>query len=213
MGDTQNTGSGGSLRAMSPRRMDALREVANIGAGHAATALSTLTATRIMIDVPTISIAAAGEILPLAVARGQMAVVVSMTISGGLAGSTALIFPYDDAAGLAALFLRRPVVEGEELSELAKSSLQEAANILVGAYLTALSEFLGMVLLPSPPSLVVVPVSGSADVGFATAPTDDVLFVETVFTLGSGNAGLHGFFFLVPDEGSLETIFRAVRVA
>lgn len=198
---------------LSPRRADALREVANIGAGHAATALSSMTGTRIMIDVPTINVAQAREILPLVMAGGNRAVVVAMTISGGLGGRTAIAFPYGDATMLAALFLRRAAPEDESLSELARSALREAGNILVGAYLTALSDVLGMVLMPSPPTLEIVPASEPDRLGLAADPGDDVLFVETIFTLDNAAAPLRGFFFLVPDEGSLETIFRAVRVA
>ena len=43
------------VRSLKPEQLDALREVANIGAGHAATALSTMTGQAIMINVPTIS--------------------------------------------------------------------------------------------------------------------------------------------------------------
>ena len=38
----------GMMRALSPARLDALKEVANIGAGHAATALSLMTGARIV---------------------------------------------------------------------------------------------------------------------------------------------------------------------
>src|SRR2546430_12581522 len=43
-------------------QLDALKEVANIGAGHAATALSQLTHRRIMISVPEINIARLEEV-------------------------------------------------------------------------------------------------------------------------------------------------------
>ena len=207
------TNGGHEAAPLTPRREDALREVANIGAGHAATALSTLTGTRIMIDVPTINVTPAMDILPIALSQADRGVIVAMTISGGMTGKTAIVFPHEDAAGLAALFLRRSVVPGEELNELAQSALREAGNILVGAYLTALSDFLGMVLMPSPPDLSFVKITEPERIDLSASPTDKVLFVETVFTLDSGASRLRGFFFLVPDAGSLEALFRAVRVA
>ena len=45
-----------NLRSLSELERDALREVANIGAGHAATALSQMTGRKIMIDVPEVSV-------------------------------------------------------------------------------------------------------------------------------------------------------------
>ena len=42
--------------SLDERQRDALREVANIGAGHAATALSQMTDRKIMINVPEVQI-------------------------------------------------------------------------------------------------------------------------------------------------------------
>src|SRR5216684_8802113 len=50
------------VRDLKELQSDALREVANIGAGHAATALSQLTNRRIMISVPQINIARLEEV-------------------------------------------------------------------------------------------------------------------------------------------------------
>ena len=44
------------LRDLEPLHFDALREVANIGAGHAATALSQMIDRTIMISVPEVSV-------------------------------------------------------------------------------------------------------------------------------------------------------------
>ena len=52
------------LRSLKPNQLDALREVANIGAGHAATALSQMIGETIMISVPMINIARLEEVPP-----------------------------------------------------------------------------------------------------------------------------------------------------
>src|SRR5688500_20321496 len=70
---------------MSSARFDALREVANIGAGHAATALSTLTSTRIMISVPMVNVVPPGDFVP-AIPAGVEAVAVRMGMAGGSSG-------------------------------------------------------------------------------------------------------------------------------
>jgi len=72
------TESGSSL--LSGARLDALREVANIGAGHAATALSTLTGTRIMISVPMVNIVPPGDFVPEIAADDEI-VAVQMTLT------------------------------------------------------------------------------------------------------------------------------------
>ncbi len=52
------------IRSLKAIQIDALREVANIGAGHAATALSQMIGDTIMISVPTINIARLEDVPP-----------------------------------------------------------------------------------------------------------------------------------------------------
>jgi chemotaxis protein CheC len=52
------------LRTLKAIQVDALREVANIGAGHAATALSQMIGQTIMISVPTINVSRLEDIPP-----------------------------------------------------------------------------------------------------------------------------------------------------
>ena len=57
------------VRELGSLQLDGLREVANIGAGHAATALSQLTNRRIMVGVPQ---SVAGVKMQDAVKAGEM---------------------------------------------------------------------------------------------------------------------------------------------
>ena len=198
----------------SPARLDALKEVANIGAGHAATALSTLTGGRIMISVPTIRFVVPDDEARRACFPGEKVVVVMMDISGSIRGRTALILPADGSHRLAERMLGRAHDAAAPDGPVEKSAVSEAGNIIGGAYLTALSEFLGMRLLPSPPTMV------EGETGHALGkvfPDDEalkpVLCVETEFVMKDPAESLRGYFVLVPDEGSFEAIFSAVRVA
>src|SRR5512133_2897756 len=143
------------IRSLKALQLDALREVANIGAGHAATALSTMTGGTIMISVPTINIARLEDVPTQISAPEEPVAAVLMNMLGDLTGRTLLVFPKLTAIRLAELMLRRPHGESPDLSELQQSALKEAGNILSGAYMNALSEFMGLMLLPSPPSLAV----------------------------------------------------------
>ncbi|MGI8546478.1 MAG: chemotaxis protein CheC [Gemmatimonadaceae bacterium] len=193
---------------------DALREVANIGAGHAATALSLMTDTKIMISVPTITISALEELAPLIAAPEDSVALVPMEMSGGLNGHTILAFPIATAHRLAALMLHRDVIMSPLLTELEASAVTEAGNILAGAYMTGLSEFMRMTLLPSPPSLRV----GSAREVLAAAAAKTghrgglVFCVETQFMIGNSGSSLPGYFLLLPDPASLGAMLAAVSV-
>ena len=199
---------------LSPERMDALKEVANIGAGHAATALSLMTGARIMIDVPTINVAPLEELIPGIADEGSQIVSVLMDMHGSLKGHTLLALPLVTGRRLADLMLRRERRPGNmSLDILEESALKEAGNILGGAYMTALSEFLDMTLLPSPPRLTVgtthtVMEEHRKEASSAAA----ACCVETEFNFEEIGERFRGFFLLLPDAASFDLIFAAVRV-
>jgi chemotaxis protein CheC len=203
------------IRSLKPMQLDALREVANIGAGHAATALSTMTGGTIMITVPTINVAKLEDVPPQISAPEEPVAAVLMHMLGDLTGRTLLVFPKPTALRLSELMLRRPQGSSKELGELEQSAIKEAGNILSGAYMNALSDFMGLMLLPSPPSLAVdmsTAVLTTAYLQFGS-DKDFVFCVESQFYMKEVNEYLRGFFLLLPDFASLQAILRAVRVA
>lgn len=203
------------LLTLKETQLDALREVANIGAGHAATALSQMTGRTIMITVPTIHITKLEEVPQQLSEEEEPIAAVLMHMLGDLTGRTLLVFPQPTAVRLAELMLRRPEGSSADFGALEQSAIKEAGNILAGAYMNALSDFLGLMLLPSPPSLA-IDMSGavltSAHLQFG-ADRDHVFSVETQFLLSEHGEHLRGFFLLIPDVAALQAILRAVRVA
>jgi chemotaxis protein CheC len=203
------------LLSLSPLQIDALREVANIGAGHAATALSQMTGGTIMISVPTINIARLEDVPPQISGPEEPVACVLMNMLGDLTGRTLLVFPKPTAIRLSELMLRRPAGSSQNLGELEQSAIKEAGNILSGAYMNALSDFMGLMLLPSPPSLAIdmsTAVLTTAYLQFG-GDLDYVFCVESEFFMKDLNEHLRGFFLLLPDAASLQAILRAVRVA
>src|SRR2546422_907575 len=81
------------VRDLKELQIDALREVANIGAGHAATALSQLTNRKIMISVPQINIVRLEEVPDLLGNPQDVVTAVLMHMLGDLTGRTLLLFP------------------------------------------------------------------------------------------------------------------------
>jgi chemotaxis protein CheC len=207
------------LRALKPNQLDALREVANIGAGHAATALSQMIGETIMISVPMINIARLEEVPPQIAAPDEPVAAVLMHMLGDLTGRTLLVFPRRTAHRLASLLLRRPTdgpeADSQEFSEMDQSAIKEAGNILSSAYMTALSDFMGMMLLPSPPSLAVDMSDAVLTTTYLQFGTDrDLVFcVESEFLMDDTAEKLRGFFLLLPDPASLQAILKAIRVA
>jgi chemotaxis protein CheC len=203
------------IKTLKDVQLDALREVANIGAGHAATALSQMTGSTIMISVPTINIASLEDVPTQITEPEEPIAAVLMHMLGDLTGRTLLVFPRPTAIRLAELMLRRPAGSSREMGALEQSAITEAGNILSGAYMNALSDFMGLLLLPSPPSLAIdmsAAILTTAYLQFGT-DRDHVFYVESQFFLQEQKEHLRGFFLLLPDLASLQAILRAVRLA
>ena len=201
------------LRSLKALQLDALREVANIGAGHAATALSQMIGETIMISVPTISVSRLEDVPPQLSEPDEPVAAVLMHMLGDLTGRTLLVFPRRTAMRLSELLLRR---HGEDdFSDMQQSAIKEAGNILSSAYMNALSDFMGMMLLPSPPSLAVDMSNAVLTTTYLQFGSDkDYVFcVESEFLMNDTAEKLRGFFLLLPDPASLQAILKAVRVA
>ena len=202
------------VRDLKALQLDALREVANIGAGHAATALSTMTRRTIMISVPEVNIVAVEAVAELLGQPDDVIAGVLMHMMGDLTGRTLLIFPERSALALSDILLRRPPGTTAEFGEMEQSGLKEVGNILTSAYLNALSDFMGMMLVPSVPALVIdlaAAVLTTTYLNFGTE-RDFVFCVETSFRFGDQADILRGHFLLLPDLASLRAIFDAIRL-
>jgi len=202
------------VRDLKEPQLDAIREVANIGAGHAATALSGMTNRTIMITVPRVYVRPLEDACDLVGDPDSIIAAVLMHMMGDLTGRAMVLFPERSAHTLCDFLFRRPMGSTTELGEMEQSGLKEAGNILASAYLNALSDFMGMMLIPSVPSLV-IDLSGAvlttAQLNFGH-DRDYAFCVETSFRIEGANEPLGGHFLLLPDLASLRSIFDAIRL-
>lgn len=204
-----------SVRELDRIQLDGLREVANIGGGHAATALSQLTRRRIMVEVPRTRIVRLEEVGELTGEPDEVIAAVAMHVLGDATGRTVQVFHGSTAERIAELLLKRddvPFPDG--FGEVARSAMKEAGNILVGAYLSALSDFLGIMLLPSVPDLA-LDYAGAAltSVGIDSARGGEYIFcIDTLFTIDEERLELPGHFLLMFEPISLRTILSALRL-
>jgi chemotaxis protein CheC len=202
------------VRDLKESQLDAMREVANIGAGHAATALSQMTNRTIMITVPRVKIKPLEDAGDMLGPPDQVVASVLMHMMGDLTGRAMLLFPEPAALVLCDYLFRRERGTTTAFGEMEQSSLKEAGNILASAYLNALSDFMGMMLVPSVPSLV-IDLSGailtSAHLNFGH-DREYALCVETSFRVEGSPEPMGGHFLLLPDVASLRSIFDAIRI-
>jgi chemotaxis protein CheC len=200
-----------NLDDLTASQLDALKEVGNIGAGHAATALSQLLGKKIFITVPQANILPLSQVPQLVGDPSTLVAGLTLSILGDATGKIVLIFPRESALHLADMLLKQTMGTSKILTELGHSAIKEAGNILTGAYLSALNEFLGMLLLISVPTLV-FDLAGAL-LSFITLGLEEnlkVICIETRFSDDTEDVG--GYFILVPDSASLRAIFQAIRV-
>ena len=95
------------VRELKELQLDALREVANIGAGHAATALSQMTNRTIMIAVPEVNVRALEDVTDLVGSGDEVMAAVLMHMMGDLTGRTLVLFQAESARALCDILLRR----------------------------------------------------------------------------------------------------------
>lgn len=201
-------------RELEDLQLDALKEVANVGAGHAATALSQLTKRRIMIDVPEVRVCQIEEAASAVGNASGVVAAILMHVLGDLTGRSLLIFEKDCAMQLTDMLLNRELGTTKVFAELEQSSLKETANILTGAYLTGLSDMLGLMLIPSVPSLAIDLCSAILSTTYLNFGHDRsyVIILDTRFRFDPGDPGMSGHFVLLPDPSSLNVILKAMRL-
>jgi chemotaxis protein CheC len=187
---------------LNARQLDALRELVNVGAGTAATALSQMLGQEVLLQVPR------AQALPLAdaiAAAGPSDVPVTgvaIPLEGDLEARVVLLIPHDDAETLCGL------LGVEAFTEVGESALREIGNILGASYLTALANMTGLSLELCPPELTndrLGPLVTSL-LAKAAGETGTALILDTSLDLADRPCSVS--FLLVPTGRSVHTLLE-----
>jgi chemotaxis protein CheC len=193
--------------------IDALKEIGNIGAGNAATALSMLLSKKITIKVPQIRIIPFDDVSKSVGGPEQLVIGIFMRINGDIDGNILMVIPEQDAYALTEILLSAKRERDWDFSDMEKSALTELGNIVGSSYIVALSELTKLSLKISVPSLafdmagaiISFPLSLYGYMG------DTAFLIDTEFTEGLAGIKLH--YFLIPDDESLKLLFKAIGVS
>lgn len=193
-------------------KMDVLREVGNIGAGNAATALSLLLDKPVDMAVPTVSLLPFEEIAEKVGGSEAVVIAIFLRVEGDAPGNMFFIINREPARRILQGLLGFEAAENDLYSELELSALSEIGNILAGSYLSSLADFTGLRMSPTVPSLSVDMAGAILSYGLLQFGTmgDDALLIDTTFLEGQQEA--EGHFFLIPDPESFDKLFRALGV-
>jgi len=194
-------------------RIDALKELGNIGSAHAITGLSELLKKRIDVSITNV------DIIPLQIIytlfngpESMVSVVYLEGYSEDFRGMMFLIFPHPEAQKMVGMATGSKVKELVVSDEMALSSLKEIGNIMCGCYLNTLAMFIGRRIMHSVPQIsndMLGAVMDSILVDLSLE-SDYAIVLETAFSLTQNEC--KGFLFFIPTSESIDTIFNAINV-
>lgn len=193
-------------------QLDVLKEVGNIGAGNATTALSKLLNKPVDMKVPKVRIIPFSELTESLGGEEQVVIAVFLRVVGDAPGNLFFILSLKSARKLLSNLFDTDQ-ENEEFNEMELSALTEIGNILAGSYLSSLADFTSLKLSPTVPSLAIDMAGAIMSYGVLQFGEmgDYALLIDTTFVHHDG-VNVEGHFFLIPDPPSFQRIFSALGV-
>ena len=206
-----------SMDQLTHEYFDVLKELGNIGAGNATTALAELINCKVDMMVPQVRMLEFSELGEMLGGEEQILVGIYLGVEGDIDGSMMFTLPQESGLHLVnklmsgMLGIPEKPIEEMEFGEMEVSAMKEVGNIITGAYLNALSSLTNLKILPSPPQLSIdyagallsVPAAEFGILG------DNILLIQTKF---SDDIDLDGYFILIPDMESYQKILHALGV-
>jgi chemotaxis protein CheC len=187
-------------------KLDVLKEVGNIGAGNATTALSALlNFERVDMYVPEVNLCPLSDIPDMMGGAERPVLGVYIKAPGDISFYTVFLMEFESAQSLVKSLTGNdyPVTE-----EMGRSVLLEVGNIVTAAYLNALAFMTNMTFLPDPPVLAVDMAGAILGTVLAEANVaeDYILVLKTAFSTAAGN--VEGSFLIIPDLDALDTVVQ-----
>lgn len=193
-------------------RFDILREVGNIGAGNATTALAQLINSKIDMTVPKVDLLTFSELSDVVGSAEKLVVGILVNLSGDIDGMMMFMLDYTAAHYLVNCIIGKEKENMEAFTEMDFSALKEIGNIIAGAYLSALSTLMNLKIKESIPYMSIdmagavlsVPAIAFGELG------DRALLIQSEF--GQSDNNVRGFFILIPTEESYGKIMSSLGV-
>lgn len=144
-----------SLEQVTENYYDVLRELGNIGAGNAITALSQMLQCKVDMQVPQVRLLEFSEVGEMIGGEEQIMAGVFLGVKGDITGSMMFMVEEESARHLIAKMTMGMLPPGSEFEEMGLSAMKELGNIITGAYLNSLSTMTNLSISPTPPALTV----------------------------------------------------------
>ena len=198
-----------TLENMSTTYFDVLKELGNIGAGNATTALASMLQCKVDMKVPQVRVLDFKDVGALIGGEEQEMAGVYLAVEGDITGSILFLVKKEVALHLVKKLMGDMALD--EFGEMERSALKEISNIITGSYLNALSTMTNLVIYPSVPDLAIdmagailsVPAIEFGIMG------DKILLIESQI---SDDIEIDGFFIMIPDMESYGKILKSLGI-
>lgn len=198
-----------SMESLTTQYFDVLKEIGNIGAGNATTALATMLQCKVDMKVPQVRMMEFKDVGALLGGEEQELAGAYLSVEGDITGSILFLAQKEVALHLVSKLMGG--MGGDEFGEMERSAFKEISNIVTGSYLNALSTMTNMCIYPSIPDLAIdmagailsVPAIEFGIMG------DKILLIQSQI---SDEIEMDGFFVMIPDMESYVKILRALGI-
>lgn len=199
-----------SLDHMDSFHFDVLRELGNIGAGNATTALSKMIGGKVDMKVPKVELLEFKNLTDIVGGAENIVVGILLTLEGEIEGMMMFMLEQPSAHHLVNRLMGKQTDDDGEFDEMDLSALNEIGNIITGAYLSSLSTLTGILITSSIPYMAIdmagailsVPAIEFGKVG------DKALVIDTEF--GDDDLFVDGYFILIPSLNSYDRILSSL---
>lgn len=206
-----------SMEELTGQYFDVLKELGNIGAGNATTALAQMIGCKVDMSVPQVRLLDFKELGEIVGGEDKVMVSIYLQVEGDVEGSIMFILAKSAAAHLVnklmcgMLGIDEKDVDNYQFGEIECSAIKEVGNIITGAYLNALSSITNLKIYPSIPQLGIDMAGALLSVPAVEFGVlgDNILLIQTKF---SDDIDLDGYFILIPDMESYEKILTSLGV-
>ncbi|MCR5222994.1 MAG: chemotaxis protein CheC [Lachnospiraceae bacterium] len=196
------------LENMDDVYFDVLKEIGNIGAGNATTALAQLLNQKVDMKVPKVALLEFSEVGEAMGGEEQLMAGIYQLVEGDITGSIMFLLEEKSARTLVSSLMGTPPSDGD-FTEMELSALKEIGNIITGSYLSSLSMLTNLKIISSIPAISIDMAGAIMSVPAIEfgALGDKILLIQTAF---SDDIELDGYFILVPDLESYEKILSSI---
>lgn len=196
---------------MNDLERDIIREILNIGLARAADSFAAIAQERVLLEVPSLELVRAGDILNMISRYQSSHVVVQSDIKGDFNGTTLMFFSGQHVQRLSRVCLRMDVTDSLDVNEMQESLLLEISNIITGALVTQLANILKAKIYGAPPRPPKGDLAHSLDSLLETHPKMQPLIFSVITQFSDQNSNVELPLMLFFDRETFDKILSIIR--